>query len=86
MRLKKASGCHVSLTNCSRTPPTAVSEVSTESAIGASCCGCASMVASASACLVALKACNMFSVQERRVCCFDHCALPENVVTSGRIS
>ena len=78
MRLIKESSCHVSLT--------AVSEASMESAIGASCCGCASMVASASACLVALKACNMSSIQERRVRCFDRCALPENVATSGRIS
>ena len=86
MWLKKASGCHVLLTNCSGTLPTAVLEASTESTIGASCCGCASMVASASTCLVALKACNMSSVQERRVRCFYCCALPENVVMSGRIS
>ena len=86
MQMKKASGCHLLLINCLRTLPTAMSEATMESAIGASYCGCASMVASSSACLIALKACNMSSVQERREHCFNRCTLPENMVTSDCIS
>ena len=78
-RLKKARGCQRPSMRCSRTPPMALSDASTVSAVGASGRGCASMVASASACFVAVNALGISLVQTR--CdCLD---LPANVTKSG---
>lgn len=54
--LKKARGCHVSLTSCLSTAPTAIPEVSTGTAKGALAWGYVSRVALAKASFVRLNA------------------------------
>src|ERR1044072_3176692 len=60
---KKARGTHISFWYCCRTPPTANSEASTRSRVGADSCGKTRRVASARAAFASEKACRATSDQ-----------------------